>query len=94
MIRQALLRDRSCWRSFSPSPSTSRSGRWVLPPISSPCSSSRGTLAATLIAYPLARLSWTARLIMKSFTVREEMTSTIEGIVRLAHIYRRRGIRS
>lgn len=52
-----------------------------------------GTLAATLIAYPLARLSWTARLIMKSFTVREEMTSTIEGIVRLAHIYRRRGIR-
>ncbi|HOT48850.1 MAG TPA: MotA/TolQ/ExbB proton channel family protein [Syntrophales bacterium] len=52
-----------------------------------------GTLAATLIAYPLARLSWTARLIMKSFTVREEMTSTIEGIVRLAHIYRSRGIR-
>jgi len=52
-----------------------------------------GTLAATMIAYPLARLSWTARLIMKSFTVREEMTSTIEGIVRLAHIYRSRGIR-
>jgi chemotaxis protein MotA len=52
-----------------------------------------GTLAATLIAYPLAKLAWTARLIMKSFTAREEMTSTIEGIVRLSHIYRSRGIR-
>lgn len=52
-----------------------------------------GTFAATLIAYPLAKLAWTARLLQKSFTFREEMTSTIELIVRLAHVYRSRGIR-
>jgi len=53
-----------------------------------------GTLAATLIAYPLKKLIWTARLLEKSFTRREEMKSTIESIVNLAHIYRTKGIRS
>lgn len=52
-----------------------------------------GTLAATLIAYPLAKLTWTARLLVQSFTAREEMQAAIESIVRLAHIYRSRGIR-
>jgi chemotaxis protein MotA len=52
-----------------------------------------GTLAATLIAYPLKKLIWTARLLEKSFTRREEMKSTIESIVNLAHIYRTKGIR-
>lgn len=52
-----------------------------------------GTFAATLIAYPLAKLAWTARLLKKSFTFREEMNSSIEDIVRLAHLYRSRGIR-
>ena len=52
-----------------------------------------GTLSATLIACPLKKLAWTARLVRKSFTAREEMNATIEGIVRLAHIYRSRGIR-
>jgi chemotaxis protein MotA len=52
-----------------------------------------GTFAATLIAYPLKKLAWTARLLKRSFTCREEMNSTIESIVSLAHIYRKNGVR-
>ena len=52
-----------------------------------------GTLAATLIAYPLKKLIWTVRILVKSFTRRDEMKSTIDSIVKLAHIYRTKGIR-
>ena len=52
-----------------------------------------GTIAATLIAYPLKKLAWTIRLLKKAFTFREEMNSTIESIVSLAHIYRKKGVR-
>lgn len=52
-----------------------------------------GTVAATLIAYPLKKLVWTARLLVKSFACREEMKSTIDSIVKLSQIYRTKGIR-
>ena len=52
-----------------------------------------GTFAATLIAYPLKKLAWTTRLLKKSFTCREEMNLTIESIVKLAQVYRNKGVR-
>ncbi len=52
-----------------------------------------GTFAATLIAYPLKKLLWTAHLLKKSFTRREEMNATIESIVNLAYTYRKKGVR-
>ncbi len=52
-----------------------------------------GTFAATLIAYPLKKLLWTAQLLRRTFTRREEMNATIDRIVNLAYIYRKKGIR-
>ena len=51
-----------------------------------------GTFASTLIAYPLKKMFWTAKLLIKSFTYRGEIIDTIENIVRLAHIYRKEGV--
>jgi len=54
-----------------------------------------GTVCATLLAYPLARLVLTLRILKKSFAGGEqEMASTIQTIVNLARINRTRNIRS
>jgi len=53
-----------------------------------------GTLAATLVAYPWKRLIWTARLIKKAFSSRNDVEWTIDTIVTLATTYRKSGIRA
>ncbi len=53
-----------------------------------------GTFFATLIAYPWGKLVFTARLLKKSFTGNNEIASTIQTIVNLARIYRKKDIRS
>jgi chemotaxis protein MotA len=53
-----------------------------------------GTIFATLIAYPREKLVVTARLLKKSFIGRGEIESTIQTIVHLAKIYRKKDIRS
>ncbi|MHB9096821.1 MAG: motility protein A [Syntrophales bacterium] len=53
-----------------------------------------GTFFATLIAYPWEKLVFTTRLLKKSFTGSVETASTIQTIVNLARIYRKKDIRS
>ena len=53
-----------------------------------------GTFFATLIAYPWGKLVFTVRLLKKSFAGTVEIASTIQTIVNLARIYRRKDIRS
>jgi chemotaxis protein MotA len=53
-----------------------------------------GTFFATLIAYPWGRLVFTARLLKKTFAGSSEIASTIQTIVNLARIYRKKDIRS
>lgn len=52
-----------------------------------------GTLLATLIAYPWGKLVFTARLLKKSFAGGVEIASTIQTMVNLARIYRKKDIR-
>jgi chemotaxis protein MotA len=53
-----------------------------------------GTFAATLIAYPWEKITWTLRLLKKSFLVQKEIDWTIRKIVELARAYRQGGIRT
>ena len=53
-----------------------------------------GTLAATLVAYPWKKLIWTARLLKKAFSSRNDVEWTIDAIVTLASTYRKSGIRA
>jgi len=53
-----------------------------------------GTLAATLVAYPWQRLIWTACLLRKAFSSRNEIEWTIDTIVNFAYTYRKSGIRA
>lgn len=53
-----------------------------------------GTLSATLIAYPWRRLLWTAHLLKKAFTSRNEIDWTIDAIVTMARAYRKGGVRA
>jgi chemotaxis protein MotA len=53
-----------------------------------------GTVAATLIAYPVQKLLWTFQLVKKSFRVREEVAWTTQTLVNLARIFRKGGIRA
>ena len=53
-----------------------------------------GTLATTLLAYPFGKLVWTVQLIQRSFTSREEMNRTVDTLVNMAHVYRKKGIRA
>lgn len=52
-----------------------------------------GTFAATLMAYPWKRLTWTASLLKKVFLAGNEIDWTKQTIVELARIYRKGGIR-
>jgi len=53
-----------------------------------------GTFSATLIAYPLKQLIWTAHLLRKAFSSRNDIDWTIDAIVALARAYRKGGIRA
>ena len=53
-----------------------------------------GTLAATLFAYPWQKLIWTARLLKRAFSSRNDLGWTIDAIVALASTYRKGGIRA
>jgi chemotaxis protein MotA len=53
-----------------------------------------GTFSATLIAYPLQKLAFTARLLKKTFQSRNEIDWILDTIVSLARIYRLKGIRA
>ncbi len=53
-----------------------------------------GTLAATLLAYPWQRLLWTAELLKKAFSAKDEMDWTRNTIVNLARTYQKSGIRT
>ncbi|SEM06111.1 chemotaxis protein MotA [Syntrophus gentianae] len=53
-----------------------------------------GTLAATLLAYPWRRLLWTAELLKKAFSAKDEMDWTRNTIVNLARTYQKSGIRA
>ncbi|OPY91214.1 MAG: Chemotaxis protein PomA [Syntrophus sp. PtaU1.Bin208] len=53
-----------------------------------------GTLAATLLAYPWRRLLWTAELLKKAFSTKDEMDWTRNTIVNLARTYQKSGIRA
>jgi chemotaxis protein MotA len=53
-----------------------------------------GTFAATLIAYPWERITWTLRLLKKAFLAQKEIDWTIKKIVDLARAYRQGGIRT
>jgi chemotaxis protein MotA len=53
-----------------------------------------GTFFATLLAFPLKKLSLTVHFLHKSFKSRDEIKWTIHSIVNLARINKRSGIRS
>jgi len=53
-----------------------------------------GTFAATLIAYPWEKITWTLRLLKNSFFPQKEIDWTIKKIVELARAYRQGGIRT
>jgi len=53
-----------------------------------------GTFAATLIAYPWRKLTWTFQLLKKAFLTKDEIDWTITNIVDLARTYRHDGIRA
>ncbi len=53
-----------------------------------------GTFAATLIAYPWKKITWTFRLLKKAFLAQNDIDRTIKTIVDLARAYRQGGIRT
>ena len=53
-----------------------------------------GTFAATLIAYPWKKVTWTLQLLKKAFLARNEIDWTIDKIVDLTRAYRQGGIRA
>lgn len=53
-----------------------------------------GTFAATLIAYPWKKITWTLHLLKKAFLAQDEIDWTIRKIVELARAYRQGGIRT
>lgn len=53
-----------------------------------------GTFAATLIAYPWKKITWTFRLLKRAFLAQDEIDGTIKKIVDLARAYRQGGIRT
>src|SRR5208337_1516081 len=53
-----------------------------------------GTFAATLIAYPWKKITWTLRLLKKAFLAHNDIDCTIKTIVELARAYRQGGIRT
>jgi chemotaxis protein MotA len=53
-----------------------------------------GTFAATLIAYPWKKVTWTLRVLKNTFLEQNEIEWTIRKIVDLARTYRQSGIRT
>ena len=52
-----------------------------------------GTLCATLLAYPCQKLIMTVKFLKRSFSVRKEINWTIETIVHLARVNKKKDIR-
>jgi len=53
-----------------------------------------GTFAATLIAYPWKKVTWTLQLLKKAFLSQDEIDWTIKTLVDMARAYRQGGIRT
>jgi len=53
-----------------------------------------GTFAATLMAYPWKKVTWTLQILKRAFLGRNEIDWTIKTIVDLARAYRHGGIRT
>ncbi|MCX5908220.1 MAG: MotA/TolQ/ExbB proton channel family protein [Deltaproteobacteria bacterium] len=53
-----------------------------------------GTFAATLIAYPWKKITWTLQVLKNTFLEQNEIDWTIKTIVALARTYRHSGIRT